>query len=173
MSLSAPKNATPSGLDQALTLIEAIRDVKKYKELLDPIKESVDKANERWKEVAIAGDIQRLRDEAEQASGAAKQTLKDAEAAAKQRLADLDREYSLKSAAVREKEQAMIVANKQRDAEMTKREKAAAAYAEALDRQAQQLAADQAALTKAHDKLKEDQKEVTKRFAAMKEAFDG
>jgi chromosome segregation ATPase len=173
MSVSGNSKRAPAGLDQALTLLDAIKNVDKYQEMLKPLQEAAANADEAYKRLGLAGDIEKMHAAAKRDADAAAASRSQAEADAKAKLAELDREYSQKSASLRERQQALDAGYGTRKGQLDAREADLNTLGSRLADQQRELNAAQQELEAAQAQLKQDQDNVAKRYAALKEAFNG
>jgi len=173
MSVSNSKGAGPSGLDQALQLIQVCKDPQKYAELLDPLKKSAKDARQAWQKVEVAGEIHAALAQAKTDRDAAAALLVKAEQDAKKKKADQDREYSAKLDSLRQRERGFASQKNEQEADMAKREGALKTLSVQLESRKTELDKGQSALNSATKKLEQDRSTVEHRFEAMKEAFNG
>lgn len=172
MSLSGNKGAPPAGLDQALRLIEICKDPDKYASLLDPLKKSSADARKAWQEVGLAGDIHKLHEAAEVDRETAAKELEDAKQASQKRLAELDREYTVKAKNLRQRQQDFDAERNKAADDLVSRSRDLDERAKKLLQAETKLVADRKALEADQQQLAKDQAEVERRLAPFKEVIN-
>tara|TARA_R110000822_G_scaffold49674_11_gene130102 strand:- start:867 stop:1388 length:522 start_codon:yes stop_codon:yes gene_type:complete len=173
MGVSSTSKRAPSGLDQALTLLDAIQNAQRYEEMLKPLQEAAATADAAYERLGLAGDVVALRQAAFKDAEAAKAARSDADAEATARLSKLDREYSLKTADLRTREQAFNATKEKLTAELKDLERALINRTAAFNEQQAVQNKEKAELAQGQIELERDRTEVAHKFAALKEAFNG
>jgi len=173
MATKPRSNLGPNGLDAALQLLDLVNDADKYTKMLSNVQANVEEANRMWENVAIAGDIHKLLDEAKTKLDALAEDRRVLEEKAKDKEIKHDRQHSQRMAAIKKKENDFyeyennakdrLVA---RDKELNEREASLKSLKDSTLAAEEKLRAERA-------KIDDERKSLEKRSARIMEVIHG